>query len=385
MPSILNIVASAAAIASVQASGFCNEDCDPSSSTSGYSICTNAVNNGVFADYGMTDAQLTDYCLEMCDDGSRQAHFDESTPGAVWDICAGCDTSVTAGVCTMCSNPSTSGSPGVAFCATPTNRDKTCNLIFADPVSSGADGDEYVGATADAEACRLMVTAARAYATGMAWSTVDGDGDGLGSCYAEYASVSYGNVGTSHYSSCIFDWSEDTATGAPRAASTAGGGNIAEVTEATAAPDDSTPGGTDSTSGGNAGAGSGTGGNTGGNTGPGYRGEAGGAGGGGMGHGHKGKGGSGKGEMGCGKKGASGMQAARAGLSTEGGAALGFGALVVLVAGVLSMTAYKRHKATALDMSDEEEMSALIMTEGAPLLHGDEKKPHVKEALPVMY
>ena len=50
------------------------------------------------------------------------------------------------------------------------------------------------------------------------------------------------------------------------------------------------------------------------------------------------------------------------------------------------MTAYKRHKATALDMSDEEEMSALIMAEDAPLLHGDEKENHgsVKDAMPVM-
>lgn len=395
MPSISYIVASAAAIASVQASGYCSEDCNPSSSNSAFSICNNALINGVFADWvNLTPAELTSYCLGFCDDGSRLEHFPDNIPGAVWDICAGCDTSTTASVCTMCSNAGT----GVAFCASPTNRDKTCNLIFADPVGPSTGGDEYVGATADAEACRMMVTATRSHATGMAWSTLDSDGDGLGSCYAEYGSTSYGNVGVSHYSSCIFDWSEDTTVST---ASTAGGGSIAEVTEATeateatAAPNIYTPSGTGGSNGeGNAGSsGSGN---------PGNRGGAGGEGGG---H-HKGKNGSGKGEMGCGGKGKGkgggkgkgkgekgemgcgkkGLQATGVGLSAEGGAAIGLAALVVLVAGVLSMTAYKRYKAAALDMSDEEEMSALIMTEDAPLLDGDEKENHrsVEDAMPVM-
>lgn len=70
----------------------------------------------------------------------------------------------------------------------------------------------------------------------------------------------------------------------------------------------------------------------------------------------------------------------------EGSAALGLSALVVLVAGVMSLTVYKRHKATMRDGSDEEEMSALIMTENAPLLDGDEMENHgaVKDAVPVM-
>jgi hypothetical protein len=287
---------------------------------------------------------------------------------------------------------------GVAFCESPRNQDKTCNLVLADPIGPSTGGDEYVGDTANAEACRVMVTTTRAHATGMAWSTVDSDGDGLGSCYAEYGSTSYGNLGVSHYSSCIFDWNDDTASVPATAAP--GGGNIAEVTDEPETSSDSghnaAPG--SGSRGGEGGAyyGGGEGGEHGHHWGMGHKhhkGEKGsgagkgemGCGGKGMGHKghHKGEKGAGKGEMGCGKK---GMQAARGGLSAEGGAALGLGALVVLVAGVFSMTAYKRHKATALDMSDEEEMSALIMAEDAPLLHGDEKGNHgsVKDAMPVM-
>ena len=94
MPSISYIVAGAAAIASVQASGYCDpDDCDPSSSQSAFSICNNALTNGVFADWivpaSMSAANLTSYCLGFCEDGSRADHFSGGIPGAVWDICAG--------------------------------------------------------------------------------------------------------------------------------------------------------------------------------------------------------------------------------------------------------------------------------------------------------
>ena len=98
---------------------------------------------------------------------------------------------------------------------------------MADPIGSG---EERIGATTDAAACLQMVTAARAHATGMAWSTVDSDSDGLGSCYAEFGSTAYGNLGTSHYSSCIFDWDGTPDNHEP--ATTVGGGNIAEITDA---------------------------------------------------------------------------------------------------------------------------------------------------------
>ena len=88
------LMAGAAAIASAQATGYCDaEVCDASSSQSAFAICSNAQTNGVYAEWivpdVMSEAQLDTYCQGFCEDGSRREHFTDGIPGSVWDICSG--------------------------------------------------------------------------------------------------------------------------------------------------------------------------------------------------------------------------------------------------------------------------------------------------------
>lgn len=190
---------------------FCDPtDCSASNTNSAYSICTASVLDGnvpeILVSSGAfpNDQAVLDYCLGFCDEGSRPGFLEPGILGAVWDICSGCDNSIVQDVCSICASR-----PGVGICGTPAA--PVCNLVNGDPHGPDAS-EERIGQTSTPEECAQLVSAHRAAASGMAWSTNDGDLDGRGSCYAEYNPTEITNPGASSYQSCIFEPSESSTT-----------------------------------------------------------------------------------------------------------------------------------------------------------------------------
>jgi len=198
-------------VSPVLSAGYCDvNECSKSPINTivpAYYICKAAMIDGVFApevaSAGYTFEYLQGICSGFCEADSRTGY--DSHSGAVWDICAGCDTETTANICTICDVALGVQNNAVGVCST--NHANTA-CVYEAGDGSGAQ-EEYIGEFLNMEvesakaACFDLVRSHRPTANGATFSVVDG------ACYAEYQ-VADAPLVDAAYFTCKFQFGSPT-------------------------------------------------------------------------------------------------------------------------------------------------------------------------------